>query len=345
MTERCYLGKMTIGVGTQLLVLAVLTGATACTTGPARPPSTSAAEPETPVTTNPVTANEPAAGAQSGAGSVAIPEVNLAAAWLDALRRQDRPDLIAQTSYPFDLRDTGAEGNCAPNRTVANADGMPAALDCMLTDALLVQLLKAGSDVPVETLDDGFLPPWAAQWRRDLRPELRPLTAFFRHDDAAFSFIFLVAKDGVRAVWKTGFDATTEVQLATQWLDALRRHDVASLERLTSYPFELRDTEREAHCGSRSAAASRDLPGVIDCLFKDALFNRALKANSVVKAAHAKDFVPGFFEGWRRKEHADLWPTQVLFGTDAGDEFDLTLLVAKNGVRVVWKRGSFSPPD
>jgi hypothetical protein len=35
----------------------------------------------------------------------------------------------------------------------------------------------------------------------------------------------------------------------------------------------------------------------------------------------------------------------VLVGTDNGDEYDLTLLVAKNGVRVVWKRGSFSPPD
>jgi hypothetical protein len=343
-TERCYLGPMTIAAGAHLLILGALAGATACKTDAARLPASPESSTERPVTADSALAKQGPAAAQSGAASVTLPDL-VAAGWLDALRRHDLPALIARTSYPFELRDTETEGKCGPRRTAANAGSIPAVVDCLWTDPLLDRMLNAGADVPVETLDDGFIPPWAGQWRGELRSELRPFTAFFRRDDASFSFIVLVAQDGVRSVWKTGFDATTEVQLATRWLEALRRRDIAALERLTSYPFELRDTERDAHCGTRSAAGPSDLPTAIDCLLKDQLFTRALKERSVVKAAHAKDFVPGFFQGWRRKEHADLWPTMALFGSDAGDEFDLTLLVAKDGVRVVWKRGSFSPPD
>src|SRR4051812_39734853 len=45
----------------------------------------------------------------------------VAAAWLDALRRRDLPALTTQSRYPFELRDTRAEGNCDERRTAANA--------------------------------------------------------------------------------------------------------------------------------------------------------------------------------------------------------------------------------
>jgi hypothetical protein len=55
--------------------------------------------------------------------------------------------------------------------------------------------------------------------------------------------------------------------------------------------------------------------------------------------------IPGAFPHWyRKKDHEGLWPIWTLTGTDEGFEFDLTWLVAKDGVRAFWKRGSFVEP-
>jgi hypothetical protein len=58
----------------------------------------------------------------------------------------------------------------------------------------------------------------------------------------------------------------------------------------------------------------------------------------------------GYFKGWRRAEHADLWPVTLLIGAVRprwvrGDEYDLTFLVAKNGVRAFWKSGALTSGD
>jgi hypothetical protein len=94
--------------------------------------------------------------------------------------------------------------------------------------------MRAERDGRVEAFKkDGYIYSWAEQWRADLGSELRPLSAHFLSNDASFTFIFLVGKAGVRALWKTGFDATVEVELATRWLRTLRNRDIRALERLT----------------------------------------------------------------------------------------------------------------
>jgi len=214
----------------------------------------------------------------------------------------------------------------------------------LLTDAVLGRTMKADRDGRVEVRTG--IPYWAERWRPALQPEMQVREAHFRADDAAFTFLLFVDESGVRAVWKNGFDASQEVDLATRWLDALRRRDLDALERLTSYPFELRDTEEEAHCGSRRAAAPKDMPGILDCLLNDPILNEAMdRIRSGIEAGRTQDYEPGVFKGWRRPEHANLWPATLLIGTDAGNEYDLTFLVAKNGVRVLWKRGSFVSGD
>jgi hypothetical protein len=285
--------------------------------------------------------------------AVATPSVTLATeiatAWLEALRRRDVSALVAHTEYPFDLRDTGTAGRLGEHEvhlTATNASAMQDLIKSLVTDDVLSKTMRAERDGRVKAFKkDGYIYSWAEQWRGDLLPDLRPLSVRFQNNDAAFTFIFLVGKSGVRALWKTGFDATVEVELVTRWLLTLRHRDIRALERLTSYPFELRDNQLGANCGSRMASGPTEMRAALACLLDDALFNEALKADSIVSAGLKQDFVPGFFEGWRRPEHADLWPTMVLIGTDAGNEYDLTMLVAKNGVRVLWKRGSFSPPD
>jgi hypothetical protein len=274
----------------------------------------------------------------------------LASAWLEALRRRDASGLAAVTQYPFDLRDTGTAGRAGSREAHSSATSerdMPAAVQSLITDDVLDRAMQAETYGRIEELEGGQVSGWAARWEGSIPADVQAFTAFFRSNEAAFSFIFLVGDAGVRSVWKTGFDAAAEVSLAAQWLQALRDRDTPALERLTSYPFELRDSQLEAHCGSRTASGRAELSATLDCLLDDPLFSEALKTRGAFKpyAGSTRDFVPGFFEGWRRPEHAELWPTSVLISTGGGHEYDLCLLVAKNGVQVLWKRGSFSPPD
>jgi transposase len=276
-----------------------------------------------------------------------IAATEIASAWLAAFRRQDMESMLAQTRYPFELRDTGIAGRPGSQearRTAASAEEMPAAIGPLFTDTVLDRTMKAERDGRVEVR--AGIPYWADRWRADLQSGMQMREAYFRADDASFSFLFFVDESGVRALWKNGFDASLEVELAGSWLNALRQRDLDALERLTSYPFELRDTEVEAHCGLRRAAGPKEMPGIVDCLLNGPILSKAMnRIRSRIEAGRTQDYEPGIFKGWRRPEHANLWPATLLIGTGAGNEYDLTFLVAKNGVRVLWKRGSFVPPD
>jgi len=276
----------------------------------------------------------------------------IATAWLDAFRRRDTAALSAVTGYPFELRDTGTAGRQETRevrRIAAVSDQMPDVLASWLSDDVLDRTMKRSQTGQVQELAE--ISYWAKRWRSEAPSDTRPSEAYFSTNDAAFTFLFLVEGTRVRAVWKTGFDASVEVDLATRWLDALRRKDIDSLERLTSYPFELRDAEAEAHCGDRGATAPKQMPKVVDCLLDDPIFNKALgRIRSKLEAASSRDSESGYFKGWRRAEHADLWPVTLLIGGGSptlgdGYEYDLTFLVAKNGVRVFWKSGALTSGD
>jgi hypothetical protein len=280
--------------------------------------------------------------------TAAASPTELAAAWLDALGRRDISGLLAQTQYPFDLRDTGTTGRAGSHEIhlrATSAEEMQAIIQSLATDDVLDRTMKAGFMRRIDEFEGDHISSWAARWEADIRPDVRPLNVFYHNNEAVFDLILLVGTSGVRALWKTGVDASSEVTAATQWLQALRDHDTPLLQRLTSYPFELRDSELEANCRSRVASGPAELPSVLACLLDDALLNEALKSNFRLFAGRAPDEVPRPFESWRRPEHAGLWPATVGIRTDAGNAYELCFLVAKSGVRVLWKRGWFSPPD
>jgi hypothetical protein len=81
-------------------------------------------------------------------------------------------------------------------------------------------------------------------------------------------------------------------------------------------------------------------------LLNDPIFTAAVnRIRSKIEAAPRRDFEAGIPKGWRRPEQANLWPATLIIGTDGGNEYDLTFLVAKNGVRAFWKRGTVLSGD
>jgi hypothetical protein len=44
---------------------------------------------------------------------------------------------------------------------------------------------------------------------------------------------------------------------------------------------------------------------------------------------------------WRQKDHGTLQGAYAMVATTEGHEYDFQILVDRDGVRVVWKRGSF----
>jgi hypothetical protein len=223
--------------------------------------------------------------------TVAASPTELAAAWLDALGRRDISGLLAQTQYPFDLRDTGTTrraGSHEIHLTATSAGEMQAIIQSLVTDDVLDRTMKAGFVRRIDEFEGDHISSWAARWKADIRPDVRLLNVFYHDNEAVFDLILLVGTSGVRALWKTGVDASSEVTAATQWLQALRDHDTPALQRLTSYPFELRDSELEANCGSRVASGPAELPKVLACLLDDALFNEALESNFRLLAGRAR---------------------------------------------------------
>jgi hypothetical protein len=275
----------------------------------------------------------------------------IATAWLDALRRRDIAALAAHTRYPFEFRDRGTAGRPGAHEIHLTADSpqqLGELISPLFADNVLTRTMKGERNGRVESRTD--LPDWAEPWQEEQPRSVDQLRAYFSADDAAFSLILFVDESGVHAVWKRGFDASVEVDLALHWLEALRQRDMVTLQHLTSYPFELRDSEVQAHCGARTAASPKQLPKAMDCLLSDPILIQALSRGPKVEAGLSPDDEPGVFKGWRRPEHADLWSaTSIIFADGAapgsGNEYDLCLLIAKNGVRVFWKRGSIISGD
>ncbi|HVZ37261.1 MAG TPA: hypothetical protein VG963_32785, partial [Polyangiaceae bacterium] len=89
------------------------------------------------------------------------------------------------------------------------------------------------------------------------------------------------------------------------------------------------------------------MPAALQCLLGDKVLNKALRDSpeSELQPERGTKRIPGAFPRWYRKQdHEGLWPIWTLTGTKAGYEFDLTWLIAKDGVRAFWKRGSFVEP-
>jgi hypothetical protein len=210
----------------------------------------------------------------------------------------------------------------------------------VLDDELLATLLRTHPDLILQALPEGFISSWAARWRAELRPDEKAVTVHVSRPDASFTFILLVAHDGVSGLWKTGTDATAEVALASRWLEALRQNDLPALTRMTRYPFDVRQSGNAPGCEGRRAPRAADLHAAVECLLADTAFRRALSqsAKAPVEAGPTRAYVPEFFEGWGHTERAELWPTLLHLETSDDLAIDLLLLVAKDGVQTAWKR-------
>lgn len=116
----------------------------------------------------------------------------------------------------------------------------------------------------IEPIPLARLEAWANKWHVQPTPGLQIISGYFARQDARYTLDVQVDGQGVVAVWKSGINGSREIQIARQWLDAVKARDVEALERLTSYPFEVRDAGRDALCGKRTATSQAELSG---CLF------------------------------------------------------------------------------
>jgi hypothetical protein len=275
--------------------------------------------------------------------------LDIASRWLEALRSRNAKVLVAASVFPIEFRDTGGASRCEPHRSAADAVALAAAVECFTHDELLMGLMRKNpGPPPVETEPEGRVAFWARSWASEVPDGAQGISVFYDRTDAWISIILWVDSRGVRAVWKDGTDVRAEVALADRWRTALRERNVEALTRLASYPFELRDEGLNAHCKKRRTAnAPSEMPAALACLLGDKVLNQALHDSPVsdLEPERREPRIPGAFPHWyRKKDHDGLWPIWTLTGTDEGFEFDLTWLVAKDGVRAFWKRGSFVEP-
>jgi hypothetical protein len=262
--------------------------------------------------------------------------------WLDALRDADQQLLASSTLYPFELHDEG--GTCEPHQQASSREQLELVLRCLVTDKTLLDVLRTHDSAAVEPLPNAQLAAWAEKWRVSPAPGLQIVTGFFNRQDARFNLDLSVEGQGVRAVWKSGADGTREIKVAREWLDALQARDIARLSQVTAYPFEVRDKRREALCGKRSAKGRDTLATAVDCLFRGELLHRALvdSPSPGFIADEPSDSLPNWVgPWWREAEHRGLQRVWTMVATVEGYEFDLQMLVARDGVRAVWKLGSF----
>jgi hypothetical protein len=284
----------------------------------------------------------PAATAAAPGPTAPVDDVTVATRWLEALRDRDQQGLIALSRYPFELHDV--MGECQGQKLAASVAELPDTLQCLLKDDILVDVLKTNDSAAVEPFPDIHFARWAKKWGVAPDQSRRLVTASFNRLDARFEFYLWVVDGGVRGVWKSGVNGAWAIKIAGEWLGAVRNRDVEQLARLTSYPLEVRDTRREARCGKRVAKGRDALAKTVDCLFKGELLHRALveSPSSGFDASEPSESLPEWVEPWwREKEHGGLQAVGTTVSTSEGYEFDFQILVARSGVRTVWKLGSF----
>jgi hypothetical protein len=268
-------------------------------------------------------------------------DVAIATQWLDALRDGKQRELVAFTRYPFEVHDDG--GSCK-DQTAAGPEQLATVLACLSNDPALIDVLRKHDSAAVEPLAPVHFAGWAQKWRVTTMPNQRIVTAYFDRNDTRAHFDLWVMDGGVRSVWKTGVNGAAEIATAAEWLEALRTRDIKRLGRVTSYPFELRDTRRDAKCGKRVVKGPDALAAAVECLFRSDLLHRAMvdSPSPGFTAYEASESLANWIEPWwRDTEHRGLQRVATMVATAEGDEFDFQILVAPDGVRTVWKAGSF----
>lgn len=193
----------------------------------------------------------------------------------------------------------------------------------------------------------GHLQDWAKPWREQAPPGTLLVNAFIKRSDMQLDMDLWINQGAVQAFWTHVVDATSEVELARAWLEALKRKDLAALAKATSYPLEVRDSGREAVCGKRSAANRAALQSALRCLFDNTELIKALNSRATfVEAASEDSSMPNWAETWwQASKHQGLRKVSAGVSNPVSYSFDIILMVAPDGVRAFWKLGSLESRD
>jgi hypothetical protein len=266
--------------------------------------------------------------------------------WLRALRDGDEAALRNATQYPFEWRSTETL-DCPAKQPAETAEEFSPIVSCLLTAAPLRRALPEHDQAGITELPVAHLQDWAQPWRQDARPGATLVNAFIKRSDLQLDMDLWVINGSVQAFWMHTLDGASEVAIVKRWLEALKNRDARALAEVTSYPFEVRDTGREAKCGRRTAINAAALESATKCLFTNAELNHALTTNRPFIESTNEDYeVPNWGERWLRGgRYAGL--KRVSAGAYAlqGFSFDMVVLVDTAGVRAFWMYGSLESTD
>jgi hypothetical protein len=266
--------------------------------------------------------------------------------WLRALRDGDEAALTSATQYPFEWRSTN-ELDCPAKQPAETAEEFSPIVSCLFTDGSLRRALPEHDLGGISELPLGHLQDWAQPWRQDARPGATLVNAFVKRSDLQLDMDLWVEGGSVQAFWMHAVDGAREVAIVKRWLEALKNRDARALSQVTSYPFEVRDTGREAKCGKRTAADASALESATKCLFTNAELNHALTSNRpFIESTNADYEIPSWGERWlQASRHASLKKVSAGAYAHRGFSFDMVVLVDTAGVRALWMYGSLESND
>jgi hypothetical protein len=98
------------------------------------------------------------------------------------------------------------------------------------------------------------------------------------------------------------------------------------VQKVTSYPFEVRDTGREAVCGKRFVAKPEALGSAVECLFRNEELIKALESGPPFVEAAGEDYsIPNWAEHWwQAARHGGLSKISAGATNPASFSFDLS---------------------
>jgi hypothetical protein len=268
-----------------------------------------------------------------------------AASWLEALRDRDEDALTRLTGFPFEWLNTAA-GSCNAKQPASNVAEFSPLIGCLLADSSLRRALTEHQRAGIADLPIGHLQDWAQPWRRRVPTGTLLVNAFFKRSEMQLDIDLWVNQGAVQELWTHVVDGTSQVKLARTWLEGLKKRDLSTIASVTSYPFEVRDSGREAVCGNRTAADREALESAVRCLFDNHELIQALDRPPFVEAAGEGASMPNWAERWwEPRKHQGLSKVSAGVSNPLGYSFDMILMVAPDGVRAFWKWGSLESRD
>jgi hypothetical protein len=149
--------------------------------------------------------------------------------------------------------------------------------------------------------------------------------------------------ESANATKRSGAPPTSPVRLGTRWLDALRARDEATLQSLSGYPFEFRDTGAETSCNSGTAHNVQQLLLLLRCRNEASLMDAALTANPAPAfTVTSTDRLPEWGRAWR----SEVVPGSTAVTTDLPDNgvtYALVIFVDHERVNMLWRHVEFWP--